>query len=88
MATFLPQEEKICRPEIQRLPRDVEADLRIPTSTRIKSPRQLAGAFYVGEKPLTSADTYFCGRSAGKRMTSRMVWLLVKSITRRSMPIP
>ncbi len=31
---------------------------------------------------------YFCGRSAGNRMTSRMVWLLVNSITRRSIPMP
>ena len=31
---------------------------------------------------------YFCGRIAGNRITSRMVWLLVNSITIRSIPIP
>ena len=37
--------------------------------------------------PVSAALT-FCGRKAGNRMTSRMVWLLVNSITRRSIPIP
>lgn len=39
------------------------------------------GFFYV-------LKAYFTGRIAGNRITSRMVWLLVNSITIRSIPIP
>src|SRR5439155_15958292 len=30
----------------------------------------------------------FSGRKSGNRITSRMVWVLVSSMTRRSMPMP
>lgn len=48
----------------------------------IKSPGdKRTGLFYV-------LKAYFTGRIAGNRITSRMVWLLVNSITIRSIPIP
>ena len=47
-----------------------------------KKPRRLShGAF-------TICRRYLTGRIAGNRITSRMVWLLVNSITIRSIPIP
>lgn len=48
-------------------------------SRRNKKP--LSGLFYI-------LTPYFTGRIAGNRITSRMVWLLVNSITIRSIPIP